>query len=345
MRNKKRKLSFWIDSGPNTGMGHISRCRGIVEHFLTSNSWKISMVTDKSVVNVSWMRRLLDEQKLSLCEPSQALFLMADNVVMDTYNGDLLRMSIERTQNRTIRILDQNNESIAQPDSCLDVVLERYSPELRNVALSKSDIVVSKFNSRRIGASIVWNSKLKEVVELRRKKSLLLESNKLVLISFGGSNQVLSELLFYLKALLTTCEMGSIQNIVCFVSEELKDQVINAFQGNRVILVKSFGDEYYSYLAICDVLICSSGTSASEAFHLGIPALIVDIFENASDNWNQLKILFPQARFISRESLRNGKEIWSGLDVLLKDPEPPKPRLSGILGNDEMQMIEDFLLL
>jgi spore coat polysaccharide biosynthesis predicted glycosyltransferase SpsG len=127
------------------------------------------------------------------------------------------------------------------------------------------------------------------IQRLKRGNSLNCSDNTFpskVVVNFGGSSQALTYLMKLNSIIGTRIDI----QFVIFCSKDVYLDLETFLCPHENATVKCVGDEYFTEMVNCDLLVTSSGSSFLEAIYMNIPTAIFDLFENASLNFEAFRL-------------------------------------------------------
>lgn len=329
-----KKLSVWIDDGPVSGMGHFSRCRGAYEFFserskrnLTNlgsdenselvNSWLTSSNKHK---RSAWFKKLNETSAL----------------LVDTYNLKVREKLLNLHSLKLVFVLDRNSRCVPKVSNLLQIKLESFERMPRN-SDSLSQV------SADITGSIFWNSKLEEVYKSRiRRISKSMNHKKKIVITFGGSSKVDKIADVAIAKFMPLVDSGW-ANIDFFGNTDTVRSLQKKYVTKTSVKFHELNDTYYEKLRECDLLVCGSGTTALEAYHLAIPSLILLLFQNAAHNYIYLQEKFDNAKFFEIADFIDCQDFNIIVRNQLELEMGQFPDKTGAVGVDDLEQIWNFL--
>jgi spore coat polysaccharide biosynthesis predicted glycosyltransferase SpsG len=330
-----RKIALWIDHGPLSGMGHLSRCRGLIEFLSQKQEYSIEIYGADCVggfPNSWWLSSNCHFSNLGL---GDALRIPA--LVADTYDAFIQRQISERKYGRAALIVDSNFEAETIPPNVLQIKLEVFNESQREEKVKSSLI------ANRIEGTLFWSSKLEEVLlERAQNKYQALSHKKTIVVSFGGSAKTLPVFELLIGSLEKIANSG-IANIEIFCSNEVRDNLIAKIKLETKIVIHEFNESFYNKIRICDLLICGSGTTAIEAYHLAIPSIVIKLFDNARHNFDNLRDIFLDAKFIDINDKNFIDEIYTLIISQLESVPKQEPNKRGVVDSKHLEEVFQFL--
>lgn len=330
-----RKIALWIDHGPLSGMGHLSRCRGLIEFLSQKQEYSIEIYGADCVGGFPNGWRSPSNCHFSNLGLEDALRIPA--LVADTYDAFIQKQISERKHGRAALIVDGNFESETIPPNVLQIKLEVFSESQREKE-EKSLLIAN-----RIEGTLFWSSRLEEVLlERARIKYKALNDKKNIVVTFGGSAKTLPVFNQLIGSLEKISNSG-IANIEIFCSNEVRDNLKAKIKLKTEIVIHEFNEIFYNKIRVCDLLICGSGTTAIEAYHLAIPSIIIKLFDNASHNFDNLRDIFLDAKFIDINDKNFADEIYTLILNQLKSIPKKKPNKRGVVDSKYLEEVFQFL--
>lgn len=265
----KNKLLICSDFDSESGLGHLSRAQTFFDA-IEKESYEIHLCSEMNPNNFGLKIPLLD---IAIWKP----FLEAKTekysvIYIDTYDSNILEQIKIWDVNRKILLLDSNfRQSIpCWPDFVID--LERTSP--RHFG-----------NYKYLHGTALIGSAIQKLKRSELSNRIQGKFPSKVVVNLGGSNRALKYLMKFNSIFKTQTD---IQFVIFCSSVILPDLETNLRSLDNTI-VKCIGDEYFSELMSCDLLITSSGSSFLEAIYMKIPTVIFDLFENARLNFETFR--------------------------------------------------------
>lgn len=343
LKSSDNTVAFWIDFGPLVGSGHFSRCRGLIE-FLSKKGCRIECYTQGSIGKHNWFANLENSKHLTLNSKNVNELFAKERLVIDTYQTDIQARLASFQNGYAVNIVDSNGSFIFKNPKVMEIRLESSNLLIKDTNYGRRDGQKKSKISASIGGSLIWNSKLEDVA---RTRSLAPKAKgnqgKNILLSFGGSTLTYYALEKAIQFLDVIKERVQIKKIICFAELEVANKLNARFGNYKSIIIKTFSDAFYQELKSCDLLICASGTTAIEAFHLGVPLVAFDLFENASDNFQILETRPFLALVEDKIILENFSDFHKVISFALETLKPCSPFLEGILESNQLQLVYDHL--
>lgn len=329
------------DYGPEFGSGHLSRLRGIVQFLNTKNQNLIDFYLAEIYAIPVWLKELIVMDSYN-CYDEKTLELSAyDVLIVDSYRINIWKNITNSFGGKLIAFLDSNNFTLKLKPNVFKVRLEFISNERKHYGETLLPISGSK---NTVLGTLIWNDQLESVYNARigthAKQNF---SNFRIVINFGGSNGVGSTLKSTLMALDILSLTMQIQNVNVFVFEELLDELSVTRLSNLNINFHKYSDDYYEKLKVCDLLICASGTSGLEAYHLAIPSVIFELFQNSVDNFRLLSNIFLDASFVASQDRNSVEKIIEKISLRLSTKNISLPNKSSVISTAEKNQILQFI--
>lgn len=329
MSDTPRLISLLIDHGKKAGSGHLSRCRGLLEFLARDLGFRLELITDKDCLSrwPEWLRKLrvlpqLDKPRTIRCSQSLLVDSYCESI------SDLLRL---RTSFRTVVVTDEEHQQGIGSENVFEVRVERFD-------YSQDSARGTPNRQFYLCGSIIWNSALEEVAS-RRTRLPPFPIERSIALSLGGSDNVSLEISHVLASFQ---ESQLPHHLSVHSADNAVEGVRDVFRQQENIEFFPLGDEYYQKLSTCDFLVCHAGTSAVEAYHLGIPAIVLNLFPNAYGNFVSLRARWHQALFLDT--------VEELTDKVLRDfaLQNSKPEMAGgsqrerVISKSELAHIRDF---
>lgn len=337
-------VSLWIDFGPEFGSGHLYRCRGLIE-FLRDLGCSLDIYTGVSARELKWVRDLEISGAGRIIHQVASKFFNGEKLIVDSYNLEINQKLSRYRSGRAVQIIDSTHQVSITTPILIQVVLEVE----KNASLIEME--QQKFHKeggrerKQLRGTLIWNSKLNEVANERIKplNGNSTRNGKIVVLSYGGSSLVHDALERTISVISDASKSNHVEKLVCFAREEVLTGLKNKFIHEKNVYFKKFGDDFYSELKFCDLLITASGTTALEAYHLGIPTLVVDLFENASQNILLLKNLAKHSVVVDKASFNDTSLFEILVLKALKRLQSTPLTLDGTIQSSELIVIYEHL--
>jgi len=337
-------VSLWIDFGPEFGSGHLYRCRGLIE-FLRDLGCSLDIYTEVSARELKWVRDLEISGVVRIIHQVTAKFFNREKLIVDSYNLEINQELSRYRSGRAVRIIDATQQVSTASPILMQVVLEvEKNSSLIGIERQKSHEEGGQ-ERKQLRGTLIWNSKLDEVANARTKpfNGNSTRNGKIVVLSYGGSSLVHDALEKTISVMSDSLKSNHVEKLVCFARKEVLTGLKKKFINEKNVYFKRFGDDFYSELKFCDLLISASGTTALEAYHLGIPTLVVDLFENASQNILLLKNLAAHSVVVDKASF-NDIALFEILVLdALKRLQSTALTLDGTIQSSELKVIYEHL--
>lgn len=331
-----KQIAFWIDYSPFFGYGHLARCRGLVEYLSNVFEYKIIIFVDEPNTLPSWLNDMIVKGNAQVRSKSYSEFNSFESQVIDSY----LKENFSDGENnlykqRRVWILDSNHKIRFFNE-------EDFIVEIEVLLNKEKNFLHSEYKNRHIKGTLIWNSVLENTYNYARRriyKNLKSDQCKL-LINLGNSIKIYEPL----NKILMTLDLEALtlpKQVDIFCNLRNLDKPINERFSSFSPAFHEFSDLYYSKLVECDLLICASGNSALEAFHLDQPSLITNLFDNALDNFNALSECFKNGNFweIRNSSIGLMGEI---IETSLRRQYTKHPTKKGVIFSNEFKHIVEF---
>jgi spore coat polysaccharide biosynthesis predicted glycosyltransferase SpsG len=329
------RIGLWIDHGPSSGMGHLSRCRGLIEFLSQKKDYRIEVYGADNISELPKGWTSPSNCYFSNLDLGNALKIPA--IIVDTYNGDIQRQFYERNHGKTALISDSNSELVIGSTNLLQIKLEVLGID------AKKDKVDKSLKLNLIEGSLFWSSKLEGIFSQRSSLDLKnCGQRKKILVSFGGSTMTLALLEKLLDSLEKTSRIG-LADVEVFCNDEIIDKLETKLEVDSRVVIHAFDDNFYEKMKVCDLLICGSGTTALEAYHLAIPCIVIKLFDNAKHNFENLKKVFLNAIFIDSRDVNLESKISASIVSQLNSKPKQTPTKNGVVDSRLLEEIFKFL--
>lgn len=298
------KIGFWIDHGSMSGMGHIARCRGLIEYLAQESDLPIEIHggDEEFPRHLNWLKH----PNIRQIPNTQFSNIKTRALIIDSYNKEIRSLAAAKKYAKVVLVSDNLELLPSVSSNVFHIVLEQFNLEPYQQRFSRNI-------ARAIYGTIVWNSQIDYVYSKRTNMNKGTDRQIKILISLGGSSKVL-ESIKTICSIFKESQFSEMLNVKVFANPYVIRELLRYQEEKTYITYEAFGENYYSELVSTDLLIIGSGTSAIEAYHLGIPSIIFSLFENAANNFHSLQEIFSQSVF-----LRNpGRLTSETLDNLLK---------------------------
>lgn len=329
-------LALIVDYGKNFGAGHISRCRGLIEEIIELGSINITCFIPNYDNRLPWLRDLRERGLLNVVSetfPQDGYFPV---LICDSYQDDVWNKFVGSYAKEKIAVIDKNARQSRNNITVKKIILESFEDlQERAEKLTVLGALDKRRESDQLRGSIIWDSRLEKIANLR--KTTKIPKSK-ILLSLGGSNLPKKETIVLAETLARLQRAGYFEKLVIFTHKDIKSELQKKLQETPHINSLEFGEVFDREVATCSLIICGSGTTSVEAFHLGIPAVVVSIFSNASRNFEDLQKIYRNAIFIKKEKLSEQIYLSSIIVKALTQLESRLPSkegaiLKGDLGN------------
>ena len=316
-------------------MGHLSRCRGLIEFLSEKKEYSLEIFGADNFGEPPSGWIITPNCLISNGGLEDALKIPA--LMADTYDSIIQRKISERNHGRAVLITDGNSKSASNSPNLFQIKLEVFKEFPRQ---EKKD---SLLKTNEIAGTLFWSSKLEEVLSDRaRLNSRSFGSRKNIVVSFGASDKTLSVLEKTIVSLERITKLG-IANIEIFCSKSVQKGLSEKSKVKPGIMIQEFDESFYNKIKLCDLLICGSGTTSIEAYHLAIPSIVVKLFDNAKHNFDNLKEIFLGAEFIDINHKNFVDEIYTLILRQLKSEQREIPNKTGVVDSNRLEEVFEFV--
>jgi spore coat polysaccharide biosynthesis predicted glycosyltransferase SpsG len=191
--------------------------------------------------------------------------------------------------------------------------------------------------------TMIWNSQMERVYLERGKSQKLSNRKREILITLGGSSKIVEEI-NQICAKIKELQLIELLNITVCVNESILEEITSTNTSGTAFNFQVFGENYYQKLISADLLLCASGTSATEAYHLGVPSIIFSLFENARKNFSTLQEFFTTAVFLDSSEDLTPRVIELYLSELEEGRRSSTPTRVGSINKTQVKTMLNFLL-
>ncbi len=310
----------------------MSRCRGLIEFLTEFVDHQLELFTDKAKIEF-WPTWLADfGVRPAFGETADAM--ERPILVVDSYEEGFLGSLKLRAPLKTVLLADENQ-------ICVPPIANMFLVRLESQVTDKTRQRQSNCADPNLRGTVVWNNALEKVAKTRSTSGPV-EFPRRVVLSFGGSNDVSSSLALILNEVTKSeipIELSIFANMKALAE-------INSWRTPPRDWVRffEFGEQYYDALASCHLLICHSGTSALEAYHLGLPTVVVNLFPNALANFFSLKEKWIEGNFLSEI----GEFSVGYFDLIANDRTlahvSTNVKLNGLITQSKLASLRNFIL-
>ena len=328
------KVDFWIDHGPISGMGHFSRCRGLLEFLVWNCGIKVDIHgADHGLRSqLKWVRDLGCSPKN--LEPSE---FDSNIILVDTYSINIYTKILQLENKKIVAIFDSNNTIVKAQPNMLIVRLENLK------SISENSKQINNQLKPEITGTLFWNSVLENsFLEKSAKLFRVRSRKKKIVVALGGSlmvQEVLEKICLNLSLLSDTTPIV----VDVFLNKQIISKIKDITNSLDFINLYEFTDDYYNKLIESDLLICGSGTSAIEAYHLSIKSIILPIFTNAISNFNGLQRIYKNAIYIDTKKFLDFTTFKNSIITMLNCGENYAPSKNGAIDCSRLRRIQDFI--
>jgi spore coat polysaccharide biosynthesis predicted glycosyltransferase SpsG len=309
------KVLLYLDYDEQSGLGHISRSRAIIET-LSSFTNKIYISSKMNPLDVEPQIGFLNEVKWISYEEAELIHF--DLVYVDTYIFEIISKVEHLNIERKILLIDSNytQKLPSWPDMIID--LEQITPRNCN------------FRGTYLFGDILVHSELEFTKQTRKNHGVRksVPSNLTVVVNFGGSIKIET----YLRQLGLTFLNNREIHYIIYSPHSLIERLKKYFQNYKNVEIKRFSPNYLNDLAMCDFLVTNSGTSFIEGLYIDVPMVVFNLFPNAELNFEKLRY----SRQVIYSGLTNELESSWQSDVLKSFQSRSKS--SNFKSNDDLKI-------
>ena len=299
-----------MDYDEQSGLGHISRSRAIIET-VSNYATEIFLSSKLNPLEIESQIDFLNQTKWISHEEAELMHF--DLVYVDTYSFDMLKKVENLGVEHKILLIDSNYTTRLPNWADIIIDLEQSNPRNWN------------FGGTYLFGDILVHSELESTRRSREehgaRKSVC--SNLTALVNFGGSIKTEP----YLKLLKSTFFYNMDILYVVYCPFTLIQNLKNYFWHYKNVEIKPFSPNYLQDLATCDFLVTNSGTSFIEGLFVDVPMAIFNLFPNAQLNFEKLRY--------------NKQVIYSGLATELESDWQSNVLHSLQLGGDLLTLESD----
>jgi len=337
MINNKREQSvaLVVDYGPKIGAGHISRCRGLVEYITQCTKFPLTCFLPQYDGEIEWINSLESARLLSIRKSSFPKHREFSILLCDSYQEIVWRRFRESSIRYKVPIIDQGNKIEIQTPQAGMIVLESFAKvkyTRTNFGKTKEISHNSEFNG--LMGTLIWNEKLRN---LSSSKFHNKTKEGKVVISLSASDSADNALYQVIRALLKSRTENDSLEIIAYARASTRDEILKRVGHIPRLTIKEFSEDFYAQMQTCSLLISGSGTTAIEAFHLGVPAVIIELFANASANFVNLKEVYKNALFIRGKKLIDEEYLILQFKRALKELKQSPFRGEGIIRTEDLK--------
>jgi len=331
-----KQIAFWIDYSPILGYGHLARCRGLVEYLVNNIEYEVIIFVDELNIIPTWLNEMVKKGNTQLRIKSYSEFNSYERQVIDSYlNENFSKGANNSFKHRRVRILDSNHKIRFFNE-------QDYIVELEILFNDQEKFWQSDYRKGYIKGTIIWNSALEntyDYLKLKGNTNLKLDQYR-ILINLGNSITIAESLN---KILMVLDSEASIffKQVEVFCNLKYLDKLLIKRYNRLSPLFYEFSDLYYYRLGECDLLICASGNSALEAFHLDQPSLITKLFDNALSNFNALQRGFKNGNFWEIKNTSKGI-MGDIVETSLRREYTKNPSKKGVIYSKEFDKLVEF---
>ncbi|MDO8646048.1 MAG: hypothetical protein Q7R42_05650 [Candidatus Planktophila sp.] len=266
------KVLLYLDYDEQSGLGHISRSRAIIEA-VSNYATEIFLSSKLNPLEIESQIDFLNQTKW--ISHQEAELLHFNLVYVDTYSFDILNKVEHLPIERKILLIDSNYTQRLPNWADIIIDLERSTP--RNC----------KFGGTYLFGDILVHSELESTRRSREEYGVRKSacSNLTALVNFGGSIKIEP----YLRQLESTFFYNMDILYVVYCPFILLESLKTYFRYYKNVEIKPFSPNYLQDLATCDFLVTNSGTSFIEGLFVDVPMVIFNLFPNAQLNFEKLR--------------------------------------------------------
>ena len=257
-----------VDFNRESGVGHLSRAQTFYEAALRFSD---SIFLSCELNPHQKLQELDFLQKTKFLQTQEIAYHTFDILYVDTYSESKLEeLSLFKSSVKVV-LLDSNYKKKLPdwPDLIIDV--ERTLPRS---TLPHQDYIFGMLCVRE---------NLESAGKRIREKTKKQNNRKKFVVNFGGSSKTET----YLSMLHDAFSIHKEIDFQVYCSTEVFLQQKRLELSN--VCFRELNSDYINQLALCDLLVTSSGTSFLEGLYLNVPIVVFNIFENAQENFLQFK--------------------------------------------------------
>ncbi len=327
-------VAIVVDYGPKFGAGHLSRCHGIIEALLNQNEFLCTVFLSNHVPDSQWLGKVQTHPCIRFSNPGFPERENFDAILCDTYQEDVWKSFEVFQAKKKIAILDNNNRHRCFSHSIFKFLLEDFS------RFDADPSMVDQLDSEEkvLRGTLIWNSRLQETLEFRSQKRS--NCKRQVILTLGRSEVAQAYVPSLVEVLGDFLDRGDLDDIIIFSNTTWSTTNTKT---KRKIQQLPFGDDFSIALRDCSLLICASGTTSIEAFHLGIPSIVINLFSNAKNNVVELETRTQNMIFLDKEHLAHEGHISRTLSLCLSGCAPSFPHTRGAITHEDLQRVIGYI--
>jgi len=335
-------VALVADYGPEVGAGHISRCRGLIEHITTFEHFQLTCFLPNYGGELKWLNELERKKQLYIQKISFSRREVFSILLCDSYQDRVWNEVIGSRIHYKIPIIDQDHEYKTRIVHGKAIILESF--QKFEMAIATPQAVKKTMNSHDfdgLTGTLIWNEKMRELADSQEN---VLAAERKVVLSLGGSDLIKTETILIINALIALKKRNQLEKIVTYAHVSIENEIQNKFGNLTGFKIEAFSEAFYGDMQTCSLLICGSGTTALEAFHLGVPAVIVNLFSNASSNYMELQKHYENALFVGRPNLSDGEYLVGLFERAITELKRLKPNKKGVINGQDLKVFFDSVI-
>jgi spore coat polysaccharide biosynthesis predicted glycosyltransferase SpsG len=339
IQSKEKSIAIYVDCDSKSGLGHISRVSGLIEFLEHKSALKPKLFLSDPHSNIDWLLDSMSLGNITISDFDAPLDKSTAGVVIDSYQ-DWAWSHVRDLAYPIVGVVDAFSERNFATDIALVIELEKNSNEVQPA----EDIFSSRFCAqRRLSGSLIWNSRLETAFQSRNivQGKGLLWSDQIV-VCFGGS-ELASRYADQIVTLLKNNYSSAGMKITVFSAEPPEGAWLNSNLGVEIRWMP-LSSNILERVAESDLLICSSGSLAREAYHLGIPSIIINLFDNAEGNHYELRQIFTSAVFLESDFDEMKKQLPQAIQKLSEQEVRSQPTKENVIEPGEIEQQIRFAL-